>query len=421
MIKKINLKSDFIKSVAVLMTGTMAAQMLGYVFAPIITRYYSPEESGELDLFIQMVALGAAFATARYELTLPVAKAHVHSFRLYHIAIRITVLVTIISFLILLYPVFTNGASVDYLFYGLVPVALLLTASSNMGTYWAIRMKLFSSISFTKVATSISSNLVKVGLGIIGWGYMGLILGNIAGLIFGNIWFVRNFFRGQKEFKIRSRSPRNFVLAKQYIEFPKVNLPHVVLDLGKGLLVAVFIMHFYGKGAFGLYGLSFRMLLMPIMLMGQSIGQVFFQKCSEKFNAKEAITPFIRKTMLTLFLLSIVPFTLIFFFGSDIFAFVFSEDWREAGIYSEIMAPWFVMIFVVSPVSSLPLIINRQREFFTLAILGTSLMIAAISIPPYFFDATIIQTLWVLSLSQAAYFVFSIFKIFEFVRKADIH
>ena len=33
--------------------------------------------------------------------------------------------------------------------------------------------------------------------------------------------------------------------------------------------------------------------------------------------------------MLTLFLLSIVPFTIIFFFGANIFAFVFSEEWRS--------------------------------------------------------------------------------------------
>tara|TARA_B110000037_G_scaffold191047_1_gene224342 strand:+ start:324 stop:1589 length:1266 start_codon:yes stop_codon:yes gene_type:complete len=419
MIKKLLLKSDFIKSVAVLMTGTMAAQMLGYVFAPIITRYYTPEENGQLGIFLLLVSLGAAFATARYELTLPVVKSKVHSFRLYHIAVRITIVTTILSLFVLVYPAFTDGSGIEYAFYGLIPVAIFLTASSNMGTYWAIRLKLFRHLSYSKVATSISSNLVKVSLGVMGWGYLGLIFGYITGLIFGNIWFVRNFFRGQKEFGIRSSSPRNFVLAKQYIEFPKINLPHVVIDYGRELTVAVLIIHFYGLAIYGLYELSFRMLKMPLILIGQSIGQVFLQKCSENFNAKEAITPFIIKTMITLFLLSIAPVTIIFFFGSDIFAFIFSEEWRDAGTFSEIMVPLVIMLFVASPISSLPMIIDRQREFFILSLFGTALMIGSVLIPPFFFDASIEKTLWTLSLSRAAYFVLTIFKYLQYSRIAD--
>lgn len=419
MIKKLLFKSDFTKSVAVLMTGTMAATILGYVFAPIITRLYLPEETGELGIFALLVSTGAAFATARYELTLPVVKSKVHSFRLYHLAFRITIFTTVLSLLVLVYPLFTNGTVIDYGFYGMIPLALFLTAWYNLGTYWAIRLKFFKHLSYSKIATSVSSSLVKVGLGFMGWGYMGLIFGNVVGLIFGNIWFVRNFYRGQKEFQIRSNSPRNFVLAKQNIEFPKINLPHVVLDYGRELAVAVLIIHFYGLLVYGLYELSYRILKIPVILIGQSIGQVFLQKCSEMFNAKDAITPFMSKTILTLFLLSIVPFTIIFFFGSDIFAFVFSEDWRDAGTYSEIMVPLVVMLFVASPISTLPMIINRQREFFTLSLLGTALMVGAVSIPAFFFNATIEETLWTLSLSRSAYFVLTIFKYFQYSKKAD--
>ncbi|NRA13074.1 MAG: oligosaccharide flippase family protein [Crocinitomicaceae bacterium] len=420
MIKKINFKSDFIKSVAVLMTGTMAAQMLGYLFAPIITRYYDPSEGAELGLLLNLVAVGAAFATARYELTLPVVKSNVHAFRLYHVTLRITIIVTVLSFLILLYPLFTKGANLDFLYYSLIPIAIFLTASSNTGTYWAIRFKFFKHLSYSKIATSISSNLVKVSLGFIGMGYMGLVIGALTGLVFGNIWFVKNFFKGQSEYEIQSGSPRNFVLAKQYIEFPKINMPHVILDVGKVLMITALIWHFYSKHSYGLYDHSFRMLRLPLIFIGTAIGPVFLQKCAEMFNADKPISPFIRKTMLTLFLLSITPFTVIFFYGGDIFAFVFSDKWRGAGTFSEIMAPWFMMIFIASPISSLPTVIGRQREFFGFAILGTSMMIGAASIPPYFYNASIEQTLWILSLSQSAYFVLVIFKYLQYAKKADV-
>ncbi len=420
MIKKLLFKSDFIKYLLVLMSGAVVAQMLGYVFAPIITRIYDdPAQLAELGIFIRIVGVGAAFSTARYELTLPIVKNNVHSFRLYHIALRITVITTLLSLLILLYPVFSGEDGVSYIFYALVPIAIFLTASMSMGTHWAIRMKLFKSITYSKITNSIVGNGTKVLLGLANLGYIGLIIGTVLGLLFANVWFVRDFFSSQKEYKIKSSSPRNFVLAKEHIEFPKINLPHVLLDLGKDLMVFALILHFYDKANLGLYDHSYRMLRLPLILVGVAIGQVFFQKCSDMFNKKEEIYPLIRKSVISLALLSIVPFTVIFFFGSDMFAYVFGEPYRMAGVYSEIMAPWFMMVFIASPVSFLPLIIKRQKEFFILAIFASLLMVAAVSIPPYFYNASIQETLWILSLSQAAYIVLTIFKYFQYSKKAD--
>ena len=50
-LKKRISSSDFLKSLAVLMTGTIIAQSIGYIVAPVITRLYTPEEIGEFAFF----------------------------------------------------------------------------------------------------------------------------------------------------------------------------------------------------------------------------------------------------------------------------------------------------------------------------------------------------------------------------------
>ena len=92
MFKSINFKSEVLKNIIVLTSGTVMAQLVAYLLTPVITRLYTPDESAELGLFIRIVGVGAALATARYELALPVTRLDQHSFRLYRFALRITLI-----------------------------------------------------------------------------------------------------------------------------------------------------------------------------------------------------------------------------------------------------------------------------------------------------------------------------------------
>ncbi|MBK6912263.1 MAG: hypothetical protein IPH11_00740 [Ignavibacteriales bacterium] len=50
--------------------------------------------------------------------------------------------------------------------------------------------------------------------------------------------------------------------------------------------------------------------------------------------------------------------------GPQIFAFVFGERWREAGVYSQYLTPWLLMNFVLSPISSVPMILGQTKKIF---------------------------------------------------------
>ncbi len=419
MVKKFNFKSDFLKYILVLMSGTMIAQLINLGLSVILYQnFYSPEEAAELGLFARLIGVGSAIATARYELAMPIAKADVHSFRLYRLALRLALITSGITSVVVIIPMFFSGDISRALFYGLIPLGMFLTAYYNIGTNWAIRTREFRSISLSKVTNAGFGGGMKVLLGWLGAGYIGLIIGAIVGLVLSNTWFARSFQRTKRIFAVKAKSPRTKILAKTYQEFPKINLPHTMMDLGRDLLVAILILQLFTKADFGLFDHSYRMLRMPLLLAGLAISQVFFQRCSEMFNKGEDIFPLVLKAVKILLAVSIIPFGIIFFFGDELFAWVFSEKWRGAGEYSQIMAPWFMLNFIASPISFLPLILRKQRQFFTMASLGALGMILSFWIPDTFFNANIKTTLWIVTSMQVAYYLFVIFKTFQYLKQA---
>lgn len=420
MIKGLNLKSEIVKYILVLMSGTVIAQLISYLLAPVITRLYTPAEAAEMGLYVRIISVGAAIATARYELALPIIKNHTHAFRLYRFTLRVLVNVILACLIVVSIPAFLSNNASDAFFYLSIPVALGFLALMNLGTNWSIRQKKFKVITYSKITNSLSGNLAKVGLGFLGVGYVGLIIGTVVGLVLGGFFFLYDFFKSKNEHQVSTRSSRNFLIAKEYSEFPRINLPHTLMDLGRDLLVALIIWQLYEKEDYGLYNHSYQMLRIPLVLVGSAIGQVFFQKCAQMVNEGKDIYPLALKSVRTLTLLSIVPFSVIFFYGEEMFAFVFGEDWRGAGTYSEIMAPWFLVNFIASPISSLPLILRKQKAFFKIAVVGSVLMLAALALPKLIYDVSIETNLWILSLTQMVYLVFVIFKIFGFIRNTNL-
>ncbi len=393
------------------------AQVMGYLFAPIITRIYTPDEAGELGLFMRVVSIGAALATLRYELALPIIKTNSHSYRIYLFAIKSTFLISVLSIIILVIPIGISSFDSSIVFYVLIPFTIFLLAFNNVGTHWAIRNKLYASISYARIANSLVSSVVKILLGWIKLGASGLIIGMVVGAVVANLKFASDFFKARKIHLISFKSPRNIVLARSYSEFPKVNLPHVLMDLGRDFLVAILLLKIFSKEDFGLYDLSYRMLKVPLIFIGVAIGQVFFQNCAERVNRNEEIYPVILKSVKTLLILSIIPFTIVFLFGEEIFSFVFGKRWSDAGRFAEIMSPWFMANFILSPISSIPVVLRRQSEFFKMAMIGVFVMIISLIIPPLFLNYDIYNTLWVVSIGQAIYLLCAMVFIFYYTKK----
>jgi teichuronic acid exporter len=412
-------KSDFISSIFTLVSGTVIAQIITYSLATIISRIYSPEDMSFLSLFSRIVAFFAVIATARYELAFPLPKRDEHAYSLFRVSIRILGYIFVLTLaLSLIVGFFLEENSTLFSILYFIPFGILVTAFYNQGLNWSIRMKNFRVISLSRVLQTSLNSFSSVGFGLFGLGYKGLILGYLFGALGSSFVFLKFLLRTKARMKIFKLKGRNFAIAKYYSDFPKINLPHILIDLSKELFIAFYLLYSFEKEVLGLYDFAFRMLKMPIGLIGISIGQVFFKKSADLINEKKSILPLVRKTLLTLFFLSIIPFSLLFLFGSEIFAFVFGSNWKEAGTFSEIMSLWLMTNFIVSPVSQIPLLLNKQKAFFYLSLVGTFLMIFSLVFSNLFpsLNFTFVETLKLVSLTQFLFLTYVIFWTIKLVK-----
>jgi O-antigen/teichoic acid export membrane protein len=374
--------SPFFKSVVVLTTGTMMAQIVSYLSTPIITRLYSPEEIGALGLFFRAAGLIAAVGTLRYEYAIPLPNQAAHGFALYRVALRIMWFTALLSFLFLaIYSILSSSHHENYLLLLLIAVGGVLLTFKNIGTYWAIRLSSYRRISLSNFFGSAFGNGFKIFAGLLSWGKIGILLGAVLGLLVSAIYFIPPYLKAKKDFLQQNSKRRLRAISKIYKDFPLVNLPNLLVDQAREFLLAIFIILVFSEAVFGSYDHSFRMLKLPLVLIGTSIGQVFFNQCAEKKKFSEPIYPLLTKTMFSLAAIGIIPFAVIYFFGAPIFEWVFGEQWRMSGLLSQAIAPWLFINFVASPLSTLPLVIDKQPTFLWLNLFLSIFQVAIISLP----------------------------------------
>jgi O-antigen/teichoic acid export membrane protein len=415
--------SDFIKSLTVLLTGTLIAQFIGYALAPVISRQFSPTEMGEFGMFQRWVVLLATIATARYEFSLPLPKRDEHSFQLYRLALfstMVTLGITLVGFLI--YGLYLDKA-VGFALWALVLVfSTAALVFFNLGTNWAIRHKEFKRISFSKMTNSLSLNISRVLSGFFHMGKWGLFLSFLLSLLIGAAHFLKDFFHWNKKPTTSLSKKKMMSLARTYKDFPLINLPHALSDNLREVLVALLIIEVFSEQIFGSFDHTFRMLRLPVMIIGTSISQILFNRISSYRLEKKMLMPIVVKVFLSLSVLSLIPFSIVYFYGQPLFVFVFGEQWQESGRLSEIMAPWLMLNFVSSPLTIIPLVLEQQKKFFFIGISASIFQVLGFLVLPMFLNEYkdgMYMVFQIITWSQVAIGLITVMFIFSIIQKED--
>jgi teichuronic acid exporter len=416
-------KSDVFKSFTVLFSGTLMAQVIGYAIAPILTRLYSNAEMGEMLYYMRLIAFISSIATLRYEAALPLPKRDEHSYLMYRFVYLFSfwLLVFIAGFLLVFSLVFDliNLQPWFILFVVLGAAAMIVI---NVGTSWAVRTGTYGIISRQKITNSLVSNALKWGFFFLNWKSFGLILATLLGFIISALEFIWDFRTTHRRFRELFSPRKTRLVLKEHREFPLLNLPHVFIDNGRDMLLATLILAYFGEAVYGSYGHAYQMLRIPLMLVGVSVGQLFYNRSSEAMHKQKALTPILSKTIGVLTLVSIIPFTVLFFYGTEIFGFVFGTTWGIAGTYAETMAFWLMVNFVLSPISALPLLLNKQRYALIMGLVSSLIQVIPFWVFPLLYGksaSVFILTLQTVSYVQAVWLIFTLYLYYRFALASD--
>jgi teichuronic acid exporter len=416
-------KTKFLNSLVILMSGTVISQLIALLFAPLLSRLYTPGQMGELGFYMRLTGFISAVATLRYEAALPLPKQDEHSYLLYRLAYRISFVVLAVSALVLLFVLKAGiGIPFSWWFFLLTIIGSACIVIINIGTNWSVRIGRYGMISRQKIINSSLSNLLKWIFAFFQFQTLGLILATFLGYFASSLEFLFDFKKIHQRYKHYISKKKTTALMREHKDFPIVSLPHVFVDNAREMLIATFIFGFYSDVIYGSYNHSYTMLRLPLTLIGVSLGQIFYNRASELYNQQKAILPLIRKLLLGLALLSLIPFGILFFYGTEIFSFVFGANWEIAGSYSETMSVWLMVNFILTPIAALPMILKKQNVFFLLGIVSSLIQVLPYWILHWAYgnsDAVFLFSLQIVSYTQALWLLVTIGLLYYYAKQAD--
>jgi O-antigen/teichoic acid export membrane protein len=358
------LNISFIKNTSVLMTGTIISQILNFVFSLILTRLFSENDFGHFAAIMSVASVLSAVSTLSYEKAILLVRSNSQYRSMLRLILFLSISINfmfIIAAIILYFSghvtVFNIGI-VELIY--LLPILSISMASVQIANYVFLHNLKFNNLAILKI----------VGTFIIGASQCALAFWtNIPGLVFGTIvgnliylyLLNREVFRFPKS-HLRKKFIAMRATARKFYRFPRYLMPNELIDNISNQIPLFIIGHYFSLGALGQYALASRILSAPAVVLGQAVSQIFFQKIMHDTGQRSNMMRLMLSVWGGMALIGVVPFAIVFFYGTEIFIFVFGKAWADAGQIAAYSSILIFFRFVSSPTSSVYIKLGMQRE-----------------------------------------------------------
>jgi O-antigen/teichoic acid export membrane protein len=338
------------------------AHLITILISPILTRLFSAEDFGELQLFQSLVILFALFSTGCYHYVIvspkkeSEAKAIAKGIILFSLAFATTVFIVGIS----LYSLTNLFRSLSLTFIILLPITIWIHSVLLVFDYWFIRNDKYSTISFTRIVRTSSSGVAQVLNGILSLPF-GLIWGLVLGRIL-TLYFVAKQLSKSLIVDIKNQSTKLIKkVATEYKSQPFFILPSTLISTGSSELVIFLIAGLFGQYELGIYALAYRVLSAPSAFIGTSFGEVLFKETTTLINTSKSLKYKLLKTWGLLFIIALFPVLALSFYGDIFITIIFGNEWLDTGYLSQILAPLLLINFISAPTGKLFISLNDQN------------------------------------------------------------
>lgn len=344
-------QNKFLKSISILVTGSLLAQLVTVLTAPIMTRLFSAESIGVYTYITTVAFLLLPVINGRYELAIVTERDKDKVFALVKLCMYICLVLVLLFFVGLIVYSFYFDKFLQYREYFIfVPFLLLISGYINIVTSYNNRFAKYKLMSKVAIVRAVVMCILVVIFCILDYDVWGLLLAallsNLASL------------KKQSEdllIDIREILSVSFEKTKQvaveYKSFLFFSVPAAFMNSFAFSAVNFCVEDLYGLAALGYYALSFRVLGVPLSLISTNVSKVFFEQASKEYNETGHFINAFRKCTKYLVLMA-MPITLgIYYLSPWACKIFFGEEWIVAGEYIQLLAIMFGVRFIVSPLS----------------------------------------------------------------------
>jgi O-antigen/teichoic acid export membrane protein len=408
------LASPFKRKIAALSGYLFLGQLIYLAATPLISRLFSPEDFGLFGMVFTFVVTASVLSSLNYEAAIPVPKQALTAAAL----VRGALLISTGTALVLAFFI-TAAVTRNWFHFGkltalaalLAGVLMFAQALLQILQSARVRDEDLLRVGQSGLFSNASRALAHLLLGFSATGWVGLMIGETIGRCAAS-WKLASkprFSIWGEAWKTSWADVRQAL--REYRHFPMVLLPAQVIDSAVPFAVLTAVAGFYGPVAAGHYFLMRRVLDVPLALVFRTLADAFFGRIAALSHAepKRVRQLLVKFSMLT-FCLGVLANLPLIIAGQTLFAVVFGEAWREAGLIAALMAPAAVLQTAVTPITRIFTLTQKPQlrwvytifqvvllalsflaiTFFSLSMISGVLLISAsiaVSYAIYFFAA----------------------------------
>lgn len=373
-------KNKYARDIAIVFSGAAGAQVISVAASPLLSRLYDPDEFGLYGIFLGVSQIAGAVACGRYELAINLPEERGEAAQITMLCVTLTAATAIVAGLGAAVAVFAGW--IDgwnnslYWLLGL-PAYIVAHGCSLAANGFCNREKLFSLQARNGVLRAAITMGLSIGLGILSVG-QGLMIGLLLGTLVSTavLWW-----QLQANFSYRfERIPweKARALLKRYANFPKFLLFSTFVENGAAQLPSFIFGHFYGLATVGHFAFANRIINLPTALLSRSFGDVFRSNAAEAYAKRGDCRALLLDTVRHLALFGIPAVLVMAFAAPWLFTWVFGEPWREAGVYTQLLAVMIGVRLVISPVTVMFYIAEKQSTDLIIQAITFSLVFAVL-------------------------------------------
>jgi len=357
----LNKLSKFHKDLGIATIASTISFIMSLGLAPVMTRYYTPSDYGTFAVINNIATFIATAILFSLPNALPMESSLSKKIRLlkvlFHLAFFaffITITTTVLYFLFY----FMINSSTPNLAFLLLPILVLSISLHRISQGWANSDGDFSAMASARVAHPLIAKPFTILAGILTTSHaIYIVFFEIVGYLSQFYLMVRdrwNQLTNIGKLLSKNRLKLTIGIIKEYYDFSLyLNLVNL-LTLGFITMQTIVITINYSSVETGLFSLAISMISLPIQLIGMATASIIYHKL---IHIADKTPQILFKSTLNILLgymiLGALPYIIIYFYGDELFGFVFGKQWIQSGTIASILALPLFLQFMTMPISSI--------------------------------------------------------------------
>ena len=337
--------------------ANVVAQGIAFASAPLLSRVFAPEAFGVAATFMVAVQLVSSFATLRLDWQVPAAKHDRAAGSL--LALGFLVLIAAVGLgqlAISLPPSFLRQTSwyqdVAALA-SLFGISITAVCVLQLLQSWFVRTRDLRPTSSARVVQSVVTVVASVGLGMAGFGAVGVVLGTVVGQVVGSCMLYRALTTGPSRPQLVPGAAPLVSNGITVLALIRAGAASFVSTLGLAIVVLI-LAHRFDAAQVGWYALMMRVLGTPIGALSTALAQSFWSQVSKTVHDGDYRSLSASYLKVTAVLVAgAVPMVAVCLAGPWFVGPAFGEQWTGAGAVLTAMAPMLVGMLVFAPTNHL--------------------------------------------------------------------